>query len=133
MSVVFLYQDIKRIAQSLLKAMKSPAPDMELRPGQQVDINTLLSLLEDIIRLQTANMHRLQNWAAGDFYTDEIKKHHSKTASLHLVNLQGNQAEVLDIWLSGFLQAHQQFDWPDHLIVLTAFDKLGVTKSLMLI
>eukprot|EP00066_Takifugu_rubripes_P019390 XP_011608656.1 PREDICTED: polycystic kidney disease protein 1-like 3 [Takifugu rubripes] len=73
-------KDIKRIAQSLLKAMKSPVPDMELRPGQQVDINTLLSLLEDIIRLQ--------KWAAGDFYTDEIKKDHSKTLSLHSVNLQ---------------------------------------------
>lgn len=92
MSVVFLYQDIKRIAQSLLKAMKSPVPDMELRPGQQVDINTLLSLLEDIIRLQ--------NWAAGDFYTDAIKKDHSKTVSLHSVNLQGSQDDVLDILLS---------------------------------
>lgn len=92
--VVFLYQDIKRIAQSLLKAMKSPVPDMELRPGQQVDINTLLSLLEDIIRLQ--------NWAAGDFYTDEIKKDHSKTVSLHSVNLQGSQDEVLDIWLVSY-------------------------------
>lgn len=92
--VVFLYQDIKRIAQSLLKAMKSPVPDMELRPGQQVDINTLLSLLEDIIRLQ--------NWAAGDFYTDEIKKDHSKTVSLHSVNLQGSQDEVWDIWLVSY-------------------------------
>lgn len=90
-TVVFLYQDIKRIAQSLLKAMKSPVPDMELRPGQQVDINTLLSLLEDIIRLQ--------NWAAGDFYTDEIKKGHLKTVSLHSVNLQGSQEEVLDTYL----------------------------------
>lgn len=69
--------------------MKSPVPEMELRPGQQVDINTLLSLLEDIIRLQ--------NWVAGDFYTDEIKNNHSKTISLHSVNLQGSQDEVLDI------------------------------------
>uniref|UniRef100_A0A8C4HX98 Polycystic kidney disease 1 like 2a n=1 Tax=Dicentrarchus labrax TaxID=13489 RepID=A0A8C4HX98_DICLA len=45
-------KDIKRIAQSLSKAMKSPLPDLELRPGQQSDINTLLSLVEDIIRQQ---------------------------------------------------------------------------------
>lgn len=68
--------------------MKSPAVDMELRPGQQVDINTLLSLVEDIIRLQKQ--------AAGDFYTDDIKKDHSKILSLHSVNLQGIQQEVLD-------------------------------------
>lgn len=68
--------------------MKSPVPDMELRPGQQVDINTLLSLLEDIIRLQ--------NQAAGDFYTDDIKKDHSKILSLHSVNLQGSQHDGLD-------------------------------------
>lgn len=72
----------------MLKATKSPVPDMELRPGQQVDINTLLSLVEDIIRLQ--------NQAAGDFYTDEIKKDHSKILSLHSVNLQGSQHDVLD-------------------------------------
>uniref|UniRef100_A0A3Q1B684 Polycystic kidney disease 1 like 2a n=1 Tax=Amphiprion ocellaris TaxID=80972 RepID=A0A3Q1B684_AMPOC len=37
-------KDIKRIAQSLSKAMKSPLPHLELHPGQQADINTLLSL-----------------------------------------------------------------------------------------
>uniref|UniRef100_A0A3Q3SX52 Polycystin 1 like 2 n=1 Tax=Mastacembelus armatus TaxID=205130 RepID=A0A3Q3SX52_9TELE len=37
-------KDIKRIAQSLSKAMKSPLPHLELHPGQQTDINTLLSL-----------------------------------------------------------------------------------------
>uniref|UniRef100_A0A3B3TRE2 Polycystic kidney disease 1 like 2a n=1 Tax=Poecilia latipinna TaxID=48699 RepID=A0A3B3TRE2_9TELE len=45
-------KDIKRIAQSLSKAMKSPPPSFELHPGQQADINTLLSLVEDIIRHQ---------------------------------------------------------------------------------
>lgn len=62
--------------------MKSPVPGMELRPGQQVDINTLLSLVEDIIRLQKQ--------AAGDFYTDIVKKDHSKILSLRSVNLQGS-------------------------------------------
>lgn len=77
----FLHQDIKRIAQSLSKAMKSPLPDLELRPGQQADINTLLSLVEDIIRQQ--------NQAAGDFYTDASKRDRSMILSLHAVNLQG--------------------------------------------
>uniref|UniRef100_A0A3P8NBS0 Polycystic kidney disease 1 like 2a n=1 Tax=Astatotilapia calliptera TaxID=8154 RepID=A0A3P8NBS0_ASTCA len=45
-------KDIKRIAQSLSKAMKSPLPHLELHHGQQADINSLLSLVEDIIRQQ---------------------------------------------------------------------------------
>lgn len=85
---MFIFQDIKRIAQSLLKARKSPVPDMELQPGQQVDINTLLSLVEDIIKLQ--------NQAAEDFYSDDIKKDHCKILSLNSVNLQGSQHDVLD-------------------------------------
>uniref|UniRef100_A0A3Q1BIH9 Polycystic kidney disease 1 like 2a n=1 Tax=Amphiprion ocellaris TaxID=80972 RepID=A0A3Q1BIH9_AMPOC len=60
---------VKSIAQSLSKAMKSPLPHLELHPGQQADINTLLSLVEDIIRQQ--------NRAAGDFYTDASKKDRS--------------------------------------------------------
>uniref|UniRef100_A0A3Q1CIZ1 Polycystic kidney disease 1 like 2a n=1 Tax=Amphiprion ocellaris TaxID=80972 RepID=A0A3Q1CIZ1_AMPOC len=67
-------KDIKRIAQSLSKAMKSPLPHLELHPGQQADINTLLSLVEDIIRQQ--------NRAAGDFYTDASKKDRSMILSL---------------------------------------------------
>uniref|UniRef100_A0A3B4T4Z1 Polycystic kidney disease protein 1-like 2 n=1 Tax=Seriola dumerili TaxID=41447 RepID=A0A3B4T4Z1_SERDU len=58
-----------RIAQSLAKAMKSPLPHQELHPGQRADINTLLSLVEDIIRQQ--------NRAAGDFYTDASKRDRS--------------------------------------------------------
>ncbi|XP_059209203.1 polycystin-1-like protein 2 [Centropristis striata] len=73
-------KDIKRIAQSLSKAMKSPLPHPELRPGQQVDINTLLSLVEDIIRQQ--------NRAAGDFYTEASKMDRSMILSLRAVNLQ---------------------------------------------
>uniref|UniRef100_A0A3Q1GCM7 Polycystic kidney disease 1 like 2a n=1 Tax=Acanthochromis polyacanthus TaxID=80966 RepID=A0A3Q1GCM7_9TELE len=49
--------------------MKSPLPHLELHPGQQADINTLLSLVEDIIRQQ--------NRAAGDFYTNASKKDRS--------------------------------------------------------
>nr|XP_020466514.1 polycystic kidney disease protein 1-like 2 [Monopterus albus] len=73
-------KDIKRIAQSLSKTMKSPLPHLELHPGQQTDINTLLSLVEDIIRQQ--------NRAAGDFYTDAFKRDRSITLSLGSVNLQ---------------------------------------------
>lgn len=84
---------------------------MDLRPGQQVDINTLLSLVEDIIRLQ--------NQAAGDFYTDDIKKDHSKILSLHSVNLQGSQHDVLDFW---FLSP----SWIGHIILVVFFDNVGV-------
>ncbi|XP_040894682.1 polycystic kidney disease protein 1-like 2 [Toxotes jaculatrix] len=75
-------KDIKRIAQSLSKAMKSPLPHRELHPGQPADINTLLSLVEDIIRQQ--------NRAAGDFYTDASKGDCSMILSLGSVSLQEN-------------------------------------------
>ncbi|XP_022621079.1 polycystic kidney disease protein 1-like 2 [Seriola dumerili] len=75
-------KDIKRIAQSLAKAMKSPLPHQELHPGQRADINTLLSLVEDIIRQQ--------NRAAGDFYTDASKRDRSMILSLGAVSLQEN-------------------------------------------
>ncbi|XP_078480345.1 LOW QUALITY PROTEIN: polycystin-1-like protein 2, partial [Lampetra planeri] len=71
-------KDIRRIAQSLSKTMKSPLP--QLRAGQQVDINTLLSLVEDIIRQQ--------NRAASNFYTDASKSEPSMVLSLGAVNLQ---------------------------------------------
>ncbi|KAM4597252.1 polycystin-1-like protein 2 [Fundulus diaphanus] len=73
-------KDIKRIAQSLSKAMKSPMPHFELYPGQQTDINTLLSLVEDIIRHQ--------NKTAGDFYSNSSKKDINVTLNLGAVNLQ---------------------------------------------
>lgn len=60
--------------------MKSPLPQLELRPGQQSDINTLLSLVENIIRQQ--------NRAAGDFYTDASKRDTSMILSLQAVNLE---------------------------------------------
>ncbi|KAM4630467.1 polycystin-1-like protein 2 [Polymixia lowei] len=73
-------KDIKRIAQSLSKAMKSPLPHLDLRPGQQTDINTLLSLVEDIIRQQ--------NRSGGEFYTDVAKREGSMILTLGAVNLQ---------------------------------------------
>ncbi|XP_040019356.2 polycystin-1-like protein 2 [Gasterosteus aculeatus] len=79
-------KDIKRIAQSLSKAMKSPLPQLELRPGQQSDINTLLSLVENIIRQQ--------NRAAGDFYTDASKRDTSMILSLQAVNLEQENCGV---------------------------------------
>lgn len=87
LSFWFLHQDIKRIAQSLSKAMKSPLPHLELRPGHQTDINTLLSLVEDIIRQQ--------NRADGDFYTEASKRDRSMILSLRAVNLQGKQQRDL--------------------------------------
>lgn len=77
--------------------MKSPLPDLELRPGQ-ADINALLSLVEDIIRQQ--------NQAAGDFYTDASKREQSAILSLRAVNLQGKQhlylhsaLDIMSFWL----------------------------------
>lgn len=61
--------------------MKSPLPHLEFQPGQQMDINTLLSLVDNIIRQQ--------NRAIGDFYTDASKKDCSVILSLGAVNLQG--------------------------------------------
>ncbi|XP_024909306.1 polycystic kidney disease protein 1-like 2 [Cynoglossus semilaevis] len=75
-------KDIKKIAQSLSKAMKSPLPHQELHPGQQTDINALLSLVEDIIRQQ--------NQISGDFYSEASKRDHSSILSLGSVSLQEN-------------------------------------------
>lgn len=63
--------------------MKSPIPrlELEMKPGQQTDINTLLSLVEDIIQQQ--------NRAGGEFYTDASKKEGSLILSLGVTNLQG--------------------------------------------
>ncbi|KAL2088543.1 hypothetical protein ACEWY4_015442 [Coilia grayii] len=58
-------KDIKRIAQSLSKVMKNPLPRIDVTSGKTPDINTLLSLVEDIIRQQ--------NRAGDMFYTDDSK------------------------------------------------------------
>nr|XP_046204229.1 polycystic kidney disease protein 1-like 2 [Oncorhynchus gorbuscha] len=75
-------KDIKKIAQSLSKAMKSPMPrlELEMKSGPQTDINSLLSLVEDIIRQQ--------NRASGEFYTDASKKEGLLILSLGVTNLQ---------------------------------------------
>lgn len=61
--------------------MKSPLPHLESHPDQQADINTLLSLVEDIIRQQ--------NQVPGNFYTDTSKRDHTMVLSLGAVKLQG--------------------------------------------
>nr|XP_054588101.1 polycystic kidney disease protein 1-like 2 isoform X1 [Nothobranchius furzeri] len=73
-------KDIKRIAQSLSKATKFP--HMEFHPGQQADINTLLSVVEDIIRQQ--------NRASGDFYTTRSERGCAMILSIGAVNLHEN-------------------------------------------
>uniref|UniRef100_A0A3P9A4W2 Polycystic kidney disease 1 like 2a n=1 Tax=Esox lucius TaxID=8010 RepID=A0A3P9A4W2_ESOLU len=69
-------KDIKRIAQSLSKAMKSPIPrlELEMMPGQVTDINTLLNLVEEIIRQQ--------NRSGGDQYLYRQLCHVEKELSL---------------------------------------------------
>ncbi|XP_036400112.1 polycystic kidney disease protein 1-like 2 [Megalops cyprinoides] len=74
-------KDIKRIAQSLSKAMKSPIPQLEKEFGRTADINTLLSVVEEIVRQQ--------NRAGGEFYSDSCKKEGAMALSLGAVNLQG--------------------------------------------
>ncbi|KAJ3593029.1 hypothetical protein NHX12_005367 [Muraenolepis orangiensis] len=87
-------KDIKRIAQSLSKAMKSPMPSLDLRPGQPADINALLTLVEGIIRKQ--------NRAGRDFYSDTSKKEGSMILTLGAVNLQetsmcGSPEQTVDV------------------------------------
>lgn len=48
--MLFHSQDITRIVQSLSKTVKSTNMELELGPGQQADINSVLSVLEDFIR-----------------------------------------------------------------------------------
>uniref|UniRef100_A0AAQ4Q994 Polycystic kidney disease 1 like 2a n=1 Tax=Gasterosteus aculeatus aculeatus TaxID=481459 RepID=A0AAQ4Q994_GASAC len=72
-------KDIKRIAQSLSKAMKSPLPQLELRPGQQSDINTLLSLVENIIRQQN---HEVQKKSSNSRYLYKQLRHVEKELGL---------------------------------------------------
>ncbi|XP_022542773.2 polycystic kidney disease protein 1-like 2 [Astyanax mexicanus] len=73
-------KDIKKIAQSLSKVLRSPMPRMDCG---NMDINALLSLVEDIIRQQ--------NRAGGEFYSDDCKKELS--LSLRAVNLQEGSPE----------------------------------------
>lgn len=72
--------------------MKTPLPHLELNPGQPADINTLLSLVEDIIRQQ--------NRPGSDFYSDASKRERSMILSLGAVNLQGKLQHVLTMRLT---------------------------------
>lgn len=76
-----LSQDIKRIAQSLSKTMKSPIPKLEAEFGRTANINALLSLVEEIIKQH--------NRAGEEFYSDNSKKEGSLVLTLGAVNLQG--------------------------------------------
>ncbi|XP_036066155.1 polycystic kidney disease protein 1-like 2 [Oryzias melastigma] len=88
-------KDIKRMAKSLSKAMKNPLPHLELGPDHHADINSLLTVLESIIRQQ--------NEAAGSFYTDTSKTNNAMILSLGSVNLQENS-----VW-SSHVKTSQDF------------------------
>ncbi|MCJ8737360.1 hypothetical protein PDJAM_G00023180 [Pangasius djambal] len=75
-------KDIKRIAQSLSKALRSPMPRID---PEKMDINALLSLVEDIICQQ--------NSAGGKFYSDASKK--ELAISLGAVNLHERSPEQM--------------------------------------
>ncbi|XP_044125233.1 polycystic kidney disease protein 1-like 2 [Bufo gargarizans] len=71
-------KDIRRIANSLFKAQKSPLPSIDA--GKSADINKLLSLVEDIILRQ--------NRIGQEFYDDSKKEERSMTLSLGSVDLR---------------------------------------------
>ncbi|MCI4383146.1 hypothetical protein PGIGA_G00023010 [Pangasianodon gigas] len=75
-------KDIKRIAQSLSKALRSPMPRID---PEKMDINALLSLVEDIICQQ--------NSAGGKFYSEASKK--ELAISLGAVNLHERSPEQM--------------------------------------
>ncbi|XP_051994643.1 polycystic kidney disease protein 1-like 2 [Xyrauchen texanus] len=72
-------KDIKRIAQSLYKVMRRPVPRVEL-DSSKIDINTLLSVVEEIIRQH--------NRVGNEFYTHSSKKEQTLAVSLGCVNLK---------------------------------------------
>ncbi|CAH2324536.1 polycystic kidney disease 1-like 2 [Pelobates cultripes] len=71
-------KDIRKIASSLFKTQKTALPDINL--AETVDINSLLSLVEDIVLRQ--------NRVGQDFYEEGKKKDQSLILSLGSVNLQ---------------------------------------------
>ena len=83
-----------------------PRLDLELGSGRQADINTLLSLVEDIIRQQ--------NRAGGEFYTDVCKREGSLLLSLGSVELQGNSFLFnisVDCCICNVLYLTRVFNW----------------------
>ncbi|XP_078524933.1 polycystin-1-like protein 2 [Lissotriton helveticus] len=73
-------KDIRRIANSLFKTMKSPLPSSALDFGNSTDINKLLALMEEIIRQQ--------NRAGQDLFDESKKKEEPLILTLGSVNLQ---------------------------------------------
>ncbi|KAJ6666084.1 hypothetical protein lerEdw1_000988 [Lerista edwardsae] len=73
-------KDIRRIANSLFKALKTPLPPSETDFGKSTDINKLLALVEDIICRQ--------NRLGQEFYDESKKKNDPIIISLGLVDLQ---------------------------------------------
>uniref|UniRef100_A0A8C3RV23 Polycystic kidney disease protein 1-like 2 n=2 Tax=Chelydra serpentina TaxID=8475 RepID=A0A8C3RV23_CHESE len=72
--------DIRRIANSLFKTLKTPLPSSETELGKSTDINTLLALVEDIICQQ--------NRAGQEFYDESKKKDDPIIITLGSVDIQ---------------------------------------------
>lgn len=64
----FLLQDITRIAHSLSKTVKSNIPCIEFGPGQHVDINAVLSVVEDFIKqnIKTSDTSQVKTQSSHD-------------------------------------------------------------------
>ncbi|KAL7978824.1 hypothetical protein Chor_013313, partial [Crotalus horridus] len=75
-----LWQDIRRIANSLFKTLKAPLPSSDPDFSKSTDINKLLALVEDIICQQ--------NRAGEEFYDESKKKEDPIIITLGLVDLQ---------------------------------------------
>ncbi|XP_026519394.1 polycystic kidney disease protein 1-like 2 [Terrapene carolina triunguis] len=73
-------KDIRRIANSLFKTLKTPLPSSETDLGKSTDINTLLALVEDIICQQ--------NRAGQEFYDESKKKDDPIIITLGSVDIQ---------------------------------------------
>lgn len=81
----YVFQDIKRIANSLFKTLKTPLPSSETVLGKSADINLLLALVEDIICQQ--------NQAGREFYNESKKKDDPIIITLGSVDIQGKTAD----------------------------------------
>uniref|UniRef100_K7F7G5 Polycystin 1 like 2/pseudo n=1 Tax=Pelodiscus sinensis TaxID=13735 RepID=K7F7G5_PELSI len=73
-------KDIRRIANSLFKILKTPLPPSETDLGKSTDINILLALVEDIICQQ--------NRAGQEFYDESKKKDDPIIITLGSVDIQ---------------------------------------------
>ncbi|XP_019360809.1 PREDICTED: polycystic kidney disease protein 1-like 2 [Gavialis gangeticus] len=73
-------KDIKRIANSLFKTLKTPLPSSETVLGKSADINMLLALVEDIICQQ--------NQTGREFYDESKKKDDPIVITLGSVDIQ---------------------------------------------